>query len=169
MALTILDFRLEGTRILGIDAKRLVAPDAVVSKKGSTRARLKALCSPDADRPTDCIRLVLTMELEGFHGETIDAKHRSFFVTTEAEYQFTSKAGCVEKEDVPNMIRLLIAQAFPLQMEKMRRIAHDMGFLGVDPRLGVELTIADVGLADASPLSESVPKKQARVRKPTTK
>ena len=106
---------------------------------GVTRTWTSAeLMLPSKGSPGDTGGLDLTVKLEGYLGEGREEKDRSFAVTMLAEFLFVSEAvGWVREGDYPAFVQFFAMQAFPLSASKLRQIAHEMGFMGADPDLGM--------------------------------
>lgn len=144
------DFKFVDTRIISISAERYESPSEDGS--GTTIARMDGVCPlPSKEDQGDYVHLELTMELVGFQGQGRSDSDRSFSIETRAEYLFKSeKRGYFDDLDAGREIRTFIVQAFPLQMERMRRIAQDMGFTGVSPNLGIDFNSTDITPATAN-------------------
>jgi hypothetical protein len=164
--LKISDFVLEDTRLIEISAKRLLAPSDM-TEKSWTRAQLDGHCPlPTRDAPGEYAGLTLKMSLEGFLDESDAEEKKSFHVETEAQYLFKSRTpGYVSADEAEGLITLFIAQSFPLQMDKMRRIAQDMGFDGASPQLGAQLAKSRISAVASDTAPSPSAKKHMRSKR----
>jgi hypothetical protein len=162
--LTFSDFSLSDARLIRVEASRFKTPEEATTK-GYTRAQMSSACPvPSADAPGKSVRLVLKMALDGYSGEQVEAAERYFSIESEIEYLFVSEqSGYIEDTHVRTLIHLFIAQAHPMQMEKMRRMAQEMGFNGVSPVLGFEGNESELLIEEALPQAT----KKAKRRKPS--
>ncbi|MFM0667568.1 hypothetical protein [Paraburkholderia sediminicola] len=135
------DFRLIDFRIKKLTAERFSDGEGedTDGDGGATRTRTSAESSlPDKEAPSTIAGIDLTVTLEGFQGEGRGDEDRSFSITMNADFLFMSKnEGWVRIEDAPEFVHSSVMQAFPLVVAKLRQIAHEMGFTGVDPDIGL--------------------------------
>jgi hypothetical protein len=150
--LTFSDFSLSDARLIRVEASRFKAPEEATTK-GYTRSQVTWLFPVSvAGTVGKSVRLILKMTLDGYSGEQVEDAGPYFSIETEIEYLFVSKeSGDIEENHIRKLIHLFIAQAHPMQMEKMRRMAQEMGFNGVSPVLGLEGTENELRIEDASP------------------
>lgn len=166
------DFKLVDIQITSISAERYENPSEDGS--GTTVARMDGVCPlPSKKDQGKYVHLELKMELVGFQGQGRSDSDRSFSIETRAEYLFESKKrGYFDDLDAGREIRIFIVQAFPLQMERMRRIAQDMGFTGVSPNLGIDFNLTDITPAASNAVEgvqQPAPAKPPRSRKTAKK
>jgi hypothetical protein len=134
------DFRYVDFRVTAVSAKNLADP-VKPGGKGITRSKMDASTDlPDEASPSDIAWLNLSITLDGFLGDSTEEKDKSFTVTVECRHQFkAAEKGWLRDDEAHAATGLLILQAYPLQLGKVRQIVHEMGFTGANPDLGVQL------------------------------
>lgn len=141
-ALSPTDFRLIDFRVKKLTAERFI--DAVTHEGdgGATRTWTSAeSIMPTKSSPGETAEIDLTVKLEGFQGDGREDEDRSFSVTMIGEFVFVSaKSGWVRDEDCAEVVHFFALQAFPITVARLRQIAHEMGFTGVDPDIGLPPT-----------------------------
>ncbi|NLA16876.1 hypothetical protein GPU89_04025 [Burkholderia cepacia] len=116
-----------------------------------TRSKVEPNISvPDRDAPSNIAGAEITLHLDGFRDETGEEGVSHFTISVCAEFLFKAeREGWVDPSDYQLIVRTFILQAFPLLALKARGIAHEMGYSGVDPHLG--LRIPSLGKPAAAP------------------
>jgi hypothetical protein len=128
--------------------ERLISPDEATrgTYKSTVNARVGVPKKPgDGDRGD--LYIVLSLYLQG-NKVTIAKDERkigdkSFTVELKAEAWCRAPGKEVSEETVPaSILNALISQAYPLLMSRARAYIADMGYRGVRPGLGYDMTKA---------------------------
>ncbi|WP_157375425.1 hypothetical protein [Burkholderia ubonensis] len=159
------DFRLWDYRIVSIKAERLVDPNDEKDEEGVTRSKVEPhVHTPDRDAPSDIAGAEITFHLDGFRDETGEDGATHFTICVCAEFLFkAAHEGWVESSDFQDVVRSFIIQAYPLLALKARSIAHEMGYSGVDPHLGLRIPKRPASKSPAT----SKPAAKKRVKRAT--
>ncbi|WP_175010357.1 hypothetical protein [Burkholderia lata] len=135
------DFRLLDYRIVSIKAERFIDPISNEVDDGTSRSKLEATAIAPMDDKSDVAAAEFTYHLNGFSRDKNEKEVPHFSVSVCAEFLYKAgREGTVEDSDFDDIIQSFALQAYPLLVVKVRGIAHEMGFDGVDPDLGLRIS-----------------------------
>ncbi|WP_155741111.1 hypothetical protein [Burkholderia pseudomultivorans] len=155
------DFQLLDYRVVKINAERFVDPLKDDVGDGTTRSKLEAQVQMPESGPPYLASAEFTLRLEGFSPDDEGNEIPHFTANICAEFIYkTEREGVVDDNDLPSVVQSFALQACPLLVLKVRNIAHEMGFDGVDPDLGLRL--------DSQPQRQTPPVRHKKVSEKST-
>lgn len=141
-ALNLTDFRLVDYRIKNIRAESFAEPADDSSSGGTSRSKLESIGTiiPEEKAPGEYAAVEFTYSLDGF-GEGNGDKEPHFSISVCAEFLFEAESsGWIKEEQLAGFMQYAALQAYPVFVPKVRSIAHEMGYVGVDPALGLRVS-----------------------------
>ncbi|WP_141118710.1 hypothetical protein [Pandoraea sp. PE-S2R-1] len=141
-ALNLTDFRLVDYRIKSIKAESFAEPADDGSRGGTSHSRLESIGNviPEKNDPGEYAAVQFTYSLDGF-GKGSGDKKPHFSISVCAEFLFEAESsGWIEDEQLAGFMQYAALQAYPVFVPKVRSIAHEMGYVGVDPALGLRVS-----------------------------